>query len=109
MPHYLEQLDPGRTLAWNLAHRLLRRGAVLYQEAELLLREELREPRRYFSILRAISDGCTRVGEITARVSRSSPWRGPGGAGRRGQVDARLVAAAEHEGVRLISAAQLYA
>jgi uncharacterized protein len=68
VPHYLEQFDPGRTLAWNLAHRVLRRGAVLYQEAELLLREELREPRRYFSVLRAISDGCTRVGEITGRV-----------------------------------------
>jgi uncharacterized protein len=68
VPHYLEQLDPGRSLAWNVANRLLRRGAVLYQEAELLMREELREPRLYFSILRAIVDGCTRVREITERV-----------------------------------------
>ena len=68
VPHYLEQFDPGRSLAWNVANRVLRRGAVLYQEAELLMREELREPRLYFSILRAISGGCTRVGEITERV-----------------------------------------
>ena len=68
VPHYLEQFDPARSLAWNVAHRVLRRGSVLYQEAELLMREELREPRLYFSILRAISDGCTRVGEITERV-----------------------------------------
>ena len=68
VPHYLEQLDPARSLAWNVAHRVLRTGSVLYQEAELLMREELREPRLYLSILRAISDGCTRVGEITERV-----------------------------------------
>jgi AAA+ ATPase superfamily predicted ATPase len=68
VPHYLEQLEAARTLAWNVAARVLRRGSVLYQEAELLLREELREPRLYFSILRAISGGRTRVGEIAERV-----------------------------------------
>ena len=68
VPHYLEQFDPDRSLVWNITNRVLRRGAVLYQEADLLMREELREPRLYFSILRAISDGCTRVGEITERV-----------------------------------------
>lgn len=68
VPHYLLQFDPDRSLAWNIERSLLRRGAVLYQEAELLLREELREPRLYYSILRAISDGRTRVSEIAARV-----------------------------------------
>ena len=68
VPHYLQQFDPERPLAWNIAHRVLRAGSVLYQEAELLMREELREPRLYLSILRAISDGRTRVGEITERV-----------------------------------------
>jgi len=59
-------------LAWNIAHNLLRRGAVLYQEAELLLREELKEPRVYYSILRAIADGSTRAGEIASRVGMAS-------------------------------------
>jgi AAA+ ATPase superfamily predicted ATPase len=68
IPHYLLQFDPDRSLAWNIAHKVLQRGAVLYQEAELVLREELREPRLYYSILRALSDGLTRVSEITARV-----------------------------------------
>lgn len=68
VPHYLERFDADRSLAWNIAHRVLQRGSVLYQEAELLMRDELREPRLYFSILRAISDGRTRVGEITERV-----------------------------------------
>lgn len=68
VPHYLLQLDPARSLAWNIQNRVLRRGAVLYQEAELLVREELREPRLYYSILRAIGDGCTRVSEIAGRA-----------------------------------------
>lgn len=68
IPHYLLQFDAARTLAWNIAHNVLQRGAVLYQEAELLVREELREPRVYYSILRALSDGLTRVSDITARV-----------------------------------------
>jgi AAA+ ATPase superfamily predicted ATPase len=68
IPYYLEQLDPTRSLVDNIQHHVLRRGALLYQEAELLLREELREPRIYYSILRAMSEGCTRVGEIAGRV-----------------------------------------
>ncbi len=68
LPHYLEQMEPSRTLGWNIQHRILRRGAVLYQEAELLVREELREPRLYYSILRAMSEGCTRISDIRARA-----------------------------------------
>ncbi|MHB0868908.1 MAG: ATP-binding protein [Chloroflexota bacterium] len=72
IPHYILQFDPARSLAWNVQHNVLRLGSVLYQEAELLLREELREPRVYFSILRAIADGCTRIGEIANRVGSRS-------------------------------------
>ncbi len=68
IPYYLEQFDPDRGLAWNVAHHILRRGSLLYREAELLMREELREPRLYFSIVRAISDGCNRVNDIATRV-----------------------------------------
>lgn len=72
VPHYLLQFDPDRSLTWNVAHRVLQRGAVLYSDAELLVREELREPRLYYSILRALSDGLTRVSDLTARVYGSS-------------------------------------
>jgi uncharacterized protein len=73
VPHYLLQFNSQRSLSWNITHNVLQRSAVLYQDAELLVREELREPRVYYSILRALSDGLTRVSEITTRV------RGPGG------------------------------
>jgi AAA+ ATPase superfamily predicted ATPase len=73
MPQYLEQFDPGKPLRWNIVNRVLTRGAVLYQEAELLMREELREPRMYMSILRAVSEGTTESGKLQSRVqSRGS-------------------------------------
>ena len=68
VPHYLLQFDAERSLAWNIVQNVLERGSVLYQEAELLVREKLREPRVYYSILRALSDGLTRVSDITTRV-----------------------------------------
>jgi AAA+ ATPase superfamily predicted ATPase len=39
-------------------------GSVLYQEAEFLLRQELREQANYFNISKAISMGRTKYGEI---------------------------------------------
>jgi AAA+ ATPase superfamily predicted ATPase len=68
VPYYLRQFDPERDLAWNIANNVLRKGAALYAEAELVMREELRDPGVYFSILRAIEDGCTQHGEIVNRV-----------------------------------------
>ena len=38
--------------------------AYLYEEPRLLLQQELREPRVYFSLLRAIAGGQTRLNEI---------------------------------------------
>ena len=77
VPYYLEQLEPTESLVWNIEHRILVRGAVLYREAEILLREELRELRTYFSIMRSLGDGCTRTSEIAERLqpggSRSDP------------------------------------
>jgi uncharacterized protein len=68
VPHYLLQFDPRRSVPWNVQQRILQRGAVLYQDAELLVREELREPRVYFSILRAIAAGATRLSQIANQV-----------------------------------------
>ncbi len=65
IPYYLEQWDPARSLAWNIVNRLLRKGAVLYDEAELMLKEELgTDASTYFSILSAVAAGATRQSEI---------------------------------------------
>jgi AAA+ ATPase superfamily predicted ATPase len=64
MPYYLEQFDSKRSLAWNIKERMLRRNQVLYNEAELLLREELRDAPTYQSVLAAVADGQTKNSDI---------------------------------------------
>ena len=68
MPYYLEQFEPDRSLAWNIRERMLRRNQVLYNEAELLLRDELRDPSTYHSVLAAIAGGATANGEIASKA-----------------------------------------
>ncbi|MBI4791250.1 MAG: ATP-binding protein [Deltaproteobacteria bacterium] len=63
-PAYLLQFDPAADLWSNIRNRMLVPEAYLFSEPEFILREELREPRNYFAILRAISMGKTRAGEI---------------------------------------------
>jgi uncharacterized protein len=43
---------------------ILTKGEVLYEEVEFLLREKLKEPRNYFSILEALSLGKHKLSEI---------------------------------------------
>lgn len=69
VPYYLEQFDPGRSLAWNIENRILRKGEVLYSEAELVVAEELGpDARTYLSILAAVASGASRQNEIATRV-----------------------------------------
>jgi AAA+ ATPase superfamily predicted ATPase len=63
-PAYLLQFDPSADLWTNIKKKILMPDAYLFSEPEFILKEELREPRNYFSILRAISMGKTRVSEI---------------------------------------------
>ncbi|ASJ01879.1 ArsR family transcriptional regulator [Thermococcus profundus] len=64
IPAYLLQFDPRKGFDENVVEKVLSKGAFLYEEAEFLLREELREPANYFAILQAIAGGRNRFGEI---------------------------------------------
>ncbi len=73
MPYYLLAFDPNLDVYENIRHRILDpQTAPLYHEPRLLLMEELHEPRNYFSILRAIAQGRTRLNEI-AQASGVGP------------------------------------
>jgi len=66
MPYYLCTFDDQQDLFTNIRQQILNsQSGTLYSEPRLLLMEELREPRNYFSILRAIAQGRTRLDEIT--------------------------------------------
>ncbi|MBI4861564.1 MAG: helix-turn-helix domain-containing protein [Candidatus Riflebacteria bacterium] len=67
MPMYLLQFDPSKKLKQNVRDQILSRGAFLHREVEFLVREELREPRNYMAILRAIAEGQHKFSEISAR------------------------------------------
>ena len=72
IPAYLEQFDPDVPLFANIEQRILAKGSFLYEEPEFLLRQELREPGTYLSILEAIAHGATRVTEIAGEIDRNA-------------------------------------
>ncbi len=66
MPYYLRTFSDKQDVFSNIRQHILdAHTGTLFNEPRLLLMEELREPRNYFSILRAIAQGRTRLNEIT--------------------------------------------
>jgi AAA+ ATPase superfamily predicted ATPase len=64
IPYYLEEVSPDATLAENVQRTILSRHGTLHDEPDYVLRMELTEPTRYFSILEAIAGGSTSRNEI---------------------------------------------
>ena len=69
-PHavLLAQIRPQRTLAENILELVLQPDGLLHEEARLLLDQELTNASGFFSILRAIAAGQTRVAQIAERT-----------------------------------------
>jgi AAA+ ATPase superfamily predicted ATPase len=57
----------------NLKSHVLQKGEPLYDEVEFILREELREPRYYFSLLQAIAQGKRKLSEIVNTTGIPQP------------------------------------
>ena len=68
MPYYLSAFSDQVDMFTNIRKHILDIQGLLYSEPRLLLLEELREPRNYFSILRAIAQGNTRLNEIAQKA-----------------------------------------
>ena len=64
IPAYWLQLSPEKDILANLQDHVLRKGEMLYDEMEFLLRMELREPRYSFALLQAIAQGKCKLSEI---------------------------------------------
>lgn len=64
VPAYWVLFSQEKDFLKNLRDHVLRKGQMLYDEVEFILREELREPRYYFSLLQAISQGKQKLSEI---------------------------------------------
>lgn len=68
MPYYLRIFSDQQDIYANILQHILSNQGTLHNEPQLLLMEELRDPRNYFSILRAIAQGRTRLNEIAQAV-----------------------------------------
>lgn len=68
VPRYLVAFSDALSLRENIIQRVLQDGAFLYDEPEIMLRMELREPGVYGSILAAIAGGANRLTEIADRI-----------------------------------------
>ena len=64
MPYYLDMWSDSVGVEENILRNILYRDGLLHEEAELLLRQELPDPRQYFSVLEALARGRTRNNEI---------------------------------------------
>jgi len=65
VPFYLEKIDPDKSLEDNIYNKIFRETEVLHEEPNLLLREEMRKPNRYSSILESIASGKTTPKKIS--------------------------------------------
>ncbi len=64
VPAYLEKFDPRKSVFANIRDAILPKGSYLHNEVEYILMEELREPRNYCVILRAVAQGKRKLSEI---------------------------------------------
>ena len=68
IPYYAQLFDPELDIEENIKRMILKKGEVLYEEVDFLLREGFREPRSYFPILSAIAGGSHKFGEIAGKT-----------------------------------------
>jgi hypothetical protein len=73
IPAYWLQLSEEKDFFRNLKDHVLRKGEMLYDEVEFLLKEELREPRYYFALLQAIAQGKRKLSEIVNATGMAQP------------------------------------
>lgn len=75
MPYYLEDISGSDSLAGTIYDLVLATGAKLAEEPDFLLAQEskIRERDSYKSVLRAIANGKTKPGEISARIGKDVP------------------------------------
>lgn len=73
MPAYLMQMEEDRTLEENIKQHIFPTTEFLHNEIEFILKEELREPKHYLSILRAIALNKRKLSEIVNETGLPKP------------------------------------
>ncbi len=78
IPHYINKLDVEKNLDEALLENLFNTSGYLFEEPENLLKQELREPAIYNSVISAIADGASRSTGIrrVREISKSAAGTG---------------------------------
>lgn len=72
IPHYINKLDVDNDIDAALKNNLFNTSSYLFEEPDNLLKQELREPTLYNSIITAIAGGASRANEISTKVGIES-------------------------------------
>lgn len=68
IPHYINKLEIEKDIDTALMENLFNSASYLFEEPENLLKQELREPAVYNSIITAIAGGASKLNEIATKV-----------------------------------------
>ncbi len=72
IPHYINKLNVENNMDEALMENLFNSSSYLFEEPENLLKQELREPALYNSIISAIAGGASRLNEVATKVGIES-------------------------------------
>lgn len=72
VPHYINRLNILKNIDEALQENFFNVSAYLFEEPENLLKQELREPASYSSIITAIAEGATKMSQIASRTGFST-------------------------------------
>lgn len=73
IPHYINKLDVDGDVDEALKENLFNTSSYLYEEPENLLKQELREPAIYNSVITAVAGGASHSNKIATKVGIESP------------------------------------
>ena len=72
IPHYINKLGVYDSLDEAIIDNVFDRSGYLFEEPENLLKQELREPGVYNSIITAIAEGASKLNEISTKTGMDS-------------------------------------
>ena len=72
IPQYLLKIDNDITINENIVENILDESSYLFEEPSNILKQELREPATYNTIIEAIAKGSARVNEISTKTGIES-------------------------------------
>ena len=72
-PAYLLEFDYSKPLTSNLKEKILKKNKFLYQDVLFVIKQELNEPSTYYSIIKSVAKGNTKLSNIMNDIGIDKP------------------------------------